>query len=143
VTLFLLTSLATFSTMRLRIAPLLGYIPLMRRSQSVDPRSLTKTHFDVIVAKAKLDPALTACSLRYSHITMLASHRVGVLVVAARVGQRSPKLTLDTCGHTSVADRQAVVHVLDRISCSVIPDVLDITAIHVALRSSWLVSSAS
>jgi integrase len=81
-------------------------------------RSLTKNHFDVIVAKTKLDPSLSPYSLRHSHISTLLAQGVGVLVVAARVGHSSPKMTLDTYGHTSVADRLAVVDVLDKLANS-------------------------
>jgi hypothetical protein len=55
---------------------------------------------------------------RHSHISTLLAQGVGVLVVAARVGHSSPKMTLDTYGHTSVADRHAVVDVLDKLARS-------------------------
>jgi integrase len=89
-----------------------------RSGAPLDLRSLTKNHFDAIVANAKLDPSLSPYSLRHSYISTLLAQGVGVLVVAARVGHSSPKMTLDTYGHASVADRQAVVDVLDKLAGS-------------------------
>jgi integrase len=87
-----------------------------RAGAPLDLRSLTKNHFDVIVQRAGLDPSLSPYSLRHSHISTLLAQGVGVLAVAARVGHSSPKMTLDTYGHTSEADRRAVVDVLNRLA---------------------------
>lgn len=86
-----------------------------RSGAPLDLQLLRRRNFARIVKRAGLDAKLTPYSLRHSHISALLSAGVPVSTVAERVGHASTKMTLDTYAHVSVADRQGVTEMLDKL----------------------------